>query len=328
MATSIFPIQAPKAVVMIRPSHFSPNPQTAADNAFQVMDGDASAEQVAKAAYDEVTNMVAGLRAQGVTVHLFEDDTNEQPDSVFPNNWFSTHLDGRIAIYPMYSQNRRLERRSDVIDLLKAQYQVDVVVDYSSFEYRDAFLEGTGAMVLDHIEKVAYAARSRRMSDAAFVRFCADYGYEPVAFEAEDQHGQPIYHTNVMMSVATEFAVIGLSTIRDDYIRNSIVTRLEKSGREIVDLSVDQINNFAANCLELTGRSGRVLAISQRGLDALTPDQIAIIEKSAAICPFDVQTIERAGGSVRCMLAGIHLPASADCPDKDAHELGRIQASQ
>jgi len=302
-------VQAPKSVVMIRPHHFHPNPATAEDNVFQASDAGRSASAIAAAAHAEVTRAAERLEAAGVTVHLFEDEGRTTPDSVFPNNWFSTHSGGHVAIYPMYSPSRRKERRVDVIEMLKRRYRVQDVIDYSGLEEDNVFLEGTGAMVLDHIERVAYAARSNRTSEVALERFCTHFNFEPVVFDAVDASGRPIYHTNVLMCIGTEFCLIGLNTIRDAARRAEIAERLADGGRAIIDLTHEQITEFAGNAIELHGRNGRVVALSARALKALRPDQVAVLEGLATVLPLDVPTIELAGGSVRCMLAGIHLAA-------------------
>ena len=299
--------QAPRAVVMIRPHHFTPNPATAADNAFQSVDEKRAADAIAKAAYDEVTLAAASLEKAGVKVHLFEDETKKTPDSVFPNNWFSTHAGGYVAIYPMYSESRRAERRSDIIEMLKKNYRVYNIIDYSSLEYDNIFLEGTGSMVLDHIERVAYGATSKRTDPILLERFCTHFGYEPLSFDAADANGQPIYHTNVLMCMGTEYVIIGLDTIVDPTRRAEIKKRFEDANRTIIDLSHEQINEFAGNALELSGTEGPVLALSSRSLKALDSAQIKALEKSVSLLPLDIPTIELAGGSVRCMLAGIHL---------------------
>ncbi|MFM0554160.1 arginine deiminase-related protein [Paraburkholderia sediminicola] len=308
---SLLSIQAPSAVVVIRPHCFYPNPETASDNAFQRtggLTGRQEAESLAAAAYDEVTAAAAALETAGVRVHLFEDDGSRgTPDSVFPNNWFSTHPGGHVALYPMHCVNRRRERRTDVIEMFKAQYRVQDVIDYSGLEYDDVFLEGTGAMVLDHIARIAYTARSRRADPVALERFCTNFNFEPVCFDAVDSTGRAVYHTNVMMSVATEFALIGLDLIADERRRAEVRARLMESGRVVIDLDASQIGNFAANALELSGSDGRVLALSERAASCLTARQKALIERSARLLPLRVPTVEMAGGSVRCMLGGIHL---------------------
>ncbi len=301
-------VQAPAAVVMVRPLQFSPNPQTAADNAFQQSATHLPFTAVAAAASDEVTVAAAMLEAEGVRVHLFDDDgSTNTPDSVFPNNWFSTHAGGHVAIYPMYSPNRRRERRVDIIEMLKREYRVQDVIDYSGLEYDELFLEGTGAMVLDHVARVAYVCRSNRANAVALERFATHFNFEPMVFDAIDESGRAVYHTNVLMCIATEFAMAGFEMIPDHRRRSQIEQRLIESGRELISLSADQVGNFAGNALELSSRNGRLLAMSSRALACLTSNQIGVIERSARIVPLEVPTIELAGGSVRCMLAGVHL---------------------
>lgn len=293
---------------MVRPHAFSPNPETAADNTFQRVASAGAASAIAAAAYREVSAAAQTLERHGVQVHLFEDrGEHNTPDSVFPNNWFSTHAGGHIALYPMYSPNRRRERRHDVIEMLKTDYRVQDIIDYSGLEADDLFLEGTGAMVLDHVERIAYASRSNRANAVALERFATHFNYEPMVFDALDASGTPIYHTNVLMCVATEFALVGLDLVQNPARRGEVLARLSESGREVVPLSSGQIAEFAGNAIELTGGEGRLLAMSARALSSLTAEQVEIIERSARIVPLSVPTIEMAGGSVRCMLAGIHL---------------------
>ncbi len=302
-------VQAPKAVVMIRPWRFCSNPETADDNAFQKTDAP-DIDNIADSARAEFDNVVQTLTEHGVTVHAFDDfGENETPDSVFPNNWFSTHWGGHVAIYPMYSKNRRRERRSDVIEMLKSKYRVQDVVDYSGLEWDDCFLEGTGAMVLDNINRIAYTAKSNRSNEIILERFCTQFNYEPMAFDTADESGKAIYHTNVMMCIGTEFAIICLDMIANEQRRQQVKERLEESGREVIELSFEQVNNFAGNALELTGNNGRIVAMSQCAYDALTPTQIEQIEKYSQIVAMNIPTIELAGGSIRCMLAGVHLSA-------------------
>ena len=213
---SVRSIQAPSAVVMVRPHRFTPNPETAADNTFQSCDVQQTAQAVALAAHREVTRAAERLEAEGVRVHLFEDSgERDTPDSVFPNNWFSTHPGGHVALYPMYCANRRRERRSEVIEMLKAEYRVQDVIDYSGLEQDGLFLEGTGAMVFDHLARVAYTARSNRADPVALERFSTHFNFEPMVFDTADATGRPIYHTNVLMCVATSFAMVGLELIPD-----------------------------------------------------------------------------------------------------------------
>lgn len=300
-------LQAPAAVAMVRPHHFHPNPETAADNAFQ---RPATAASVAAQAHAEVTEAAARLEAAGVRVHLFDSHDPATPDAVFPNNWFSTHAGGHVALYPMYAANRRRERRSDIIEMLKAQYRVQDVIDYSGLEHDGMALEGTGAMVLDHIGRIAYTAQSHRADPVALERFCTHFNFEPMAFATADAQGRPCYHTNVMLCVGTDFALGGFDLIADPQRRAAVRARLHESGRDVIELDARQISEFAGNALELTGHGGRrLLALSERAAASLTAAQKAVIERSATLLPLRVPTIELAGGSVRCMLAGIHLAA-------------------
>ncbi|MFX0539082.1 citrulline utilization hydrolase CtlX [Ornithinimicrobium sp. Y1847] len=305
--------QAPNAVILIRALRFTPNPATAADNAFQSdapegQSGDATSAR----ALAEMDALAAALREAGVTVHVFEDEDHTRPDSVFPNNWLSTHAGGYVAVYPMYASNRRHERRSDVLELLKSRYRVQTIVDYSGLEADGIFLEGTGAMVLDHVSRVAYAARSHRMDAHVLERFCTDFSYEPMAFDAVDSDGVPAYHTNVIACVGTEIALFALEMIRDEQRREQVRERLTVNGRTLIEITEDQVREFAGNAVELHGRTpeGRkrsILAMSARARRSLTDEQVALIEESCEIVAVDIPTIELAGGSVRCMIAGIHL---------------------
>lgn len=302
---SSFP-QAPKAVVMIRPHHFCPNEETKIDNSFQTSKL-FDKQQVKKQAYEQVTEVGKILESEGVKVHIFEDDGVETPDSVFPNNWFSTHTGGQIAIYPMYAKNRRKERRTDIIELLKEQYRVQDVIDYSGLIYDNIYLEGTGAMVLDHIERVAYAVKSKRTDSHVLERFCSHFNFEPMVFNAQNKAELPIYHTNVLMCIGSDYVMAGFEMIPDKKRRAEIIQRFKNAGKHVIHLSEQQINAFCGNALELQGSSGRILALSTKAHSALTQAQITMLEESVKLVPLDVSAIELAGGSVRCMLAGIHL---------------------
>jgi hypothetical protein len=304
-----YAVQAPRAVVMMRPHHFTVNTETAADNSFQQVATDLGADEVRARAHAEVTVVAETLRSHGVRVHLFEDEGTSTPDSVFPNNWFTTHPGGHVAIHSMFAPSRRLERRGDVIELLKQEYRVQDVIDYSGLEYDTLFLEGTGALVFDHHERVAYVARSNRAHPVLLERFCTHFNYEPVVFDTAGPDGQPIYHTNVIMTIGTEFALVGFDLMTDADRATEIRTRLEETGRSIIALTASQIESFAGNTIELSGTSGRILALSETANDSLTSAQRAKIEESATLVPLGVPTIELAGGSVRCMIAGIHLSA-------------------
>ncbi len=315
-------VVAPHAVILIRARHFHPNPATSIDNAFQ-SDAPASetAEETAAKALAEMDAVADALREVGVTVHVFEDEDHTRPDSVFPNNWLSTHAGGSVAVYPMYASNRRHERRADVLEMLKARYRVQAIVDYSGLEPDGIFLEGTGAMVLDPVSRVAYTARSHRADTHVLERFCTDFAYEPMVFDAVDADGVPVYHTNVIATIGTEVALFALEMLPDARRRREVRERLALTGRRIVELTEAQVREFAGNAVELAGRwpDGRrrtIMAMSARARASLTEEQVAVIEDSCEIVAIDIPTIELAGGSVRCMIAGIHLdPRAAQGPE-------------
>jgi len=300
--------QAPNAVVMIRPHAFQSNPETIGDNSFQNTDDTTNSHTLASAALSEFDDATGKLQLAGVSVHIFDDDGHKDtPDSVFPNNWFSTHAGGHVAIYPMFTNNRRRERRWDIIEKLKQEYRVQDVIDYSGLENDDLFLEGTGAMVLDHIGRIAYVAQSNRADPVILERFCTHFNYEPMLFDAVDHKNRKIYHTNVMMALGTELAIICLDMISDDKRRQDVRSRLEESGRTVLEISPLQVSNFAGNSIELTGSNGGILALSERAWRILSIDQRTTVERFLHPLPLSVPTIELAGGSVRCMIAGIHL---------------------
>src|SRR5512132_4143348 len=267
-------VQSTNSLLMIRPGRFYPNPETAADNAFQ-RDVNCGSDALTLLARKEFDAAVKTLRAAGVKVHVFEDTPEpEKPDAVFPNNWISTHHDGRIALFPMYSALRRRERRQDIVEELRTHYQVTEVIDYSPFEDDGCCLEGTGSLVFDHLNKIAYVSLSNRSNPKVIQRFADDFSYEPVIFTSIGSNGRPIYHTNVMMCIGTGFAMVGLEMIRNKAERQEVRTRLEKTGKKIVELSADQIANFAANGIELQNARGeKLLVLSSRAARALTDDQ-------------------------------------------------------
>ena len=300
--------QSTNSVLMIRPCRFYPNPETAADNAFQAR-LDCAVDALSALAQNEFDAAVHKLRAAGVTVHVFEDMAEpEKPDAVFPNNWISTHHDGRIALFPMYSALRRRERRQDIVGELRKEYCVNEVIDYSAFEEQGYCLEGTGSLVLDQVNRLAYVSLSNRSSPKVIQRFANDFAYKPVIFTSIGSDGQPIYHTNVMMCIGTAFAMVGLDTIRNKAERHEVRAHLEKGGKEIVELSAEQVANFAGNAIELHDADGeKLLVLSDRALRALTDEQRARLSRHARLFPLELPTIELGGGSARCMIVTIHL---------------------
>src|SRR5215831_14514039 len=301
--------QSTNSVLMIRPSRFYPNPETAADNAFQ-RDADRDSAALTLMAKKEFDDAVQTLCAAGVNVHVFENTAEpEKPDAVCPNYWISTHHDGGIALFPMYSALRRRERRQDIIEELRKHYRVTAVIDYSRFEDQGCCLEGTGSLVFDHLNKIVYVSLSNRSNPKMIQRFAEDFSYEPVAFTSISSNGQPIYHTNVMMCIGTAFAMVGLEMIRNKAERQQVRTRLEKTGKEIVELSTDQVANFAGNAIELHSKDGeKLLMLSTRADGAFTEDQRKRLSRHARVVPLQLPTIELGGGSARCMIATIHLP--------------------
>lgn len=298
---------------MIRPVRFAGNEQTAASNRFQQLDavpnGD-SAQALAAAEFDALVNV---LRGTGVQVHVF-DDTPEPhtPDSIFPNNWVSFHADGTVVLYPMLAQNRRLERRLDLVSSLNAQhgFHVTRTVDLTHREAEGKFLEGTGSLVLDRIQHIAYACLSPRTDMDVLGEFAQRLDYEIVAFEASDAGGAAIYHTNVLMCVGTRFAAICAECI-EPARRSAIVRMLQSGGRSVIELSFAQMHSFAGNMLELRTQTGAtVVALSGTAHAALSIEQKQQLQQAAGtLVSSPIPTIERlGGGSVRCMLAEVHLP--------------------
>ena len=300
---------------MIRPVRFHSNPLTAASNRFQGRTAASPAEQQAEA-LREFDGLVQALTAAGVRVVQFEDTPEPHtPDSVFPNNWVSFHADGTVVLYPMEAENRRTERRRDIVDALAAEHGFDVrrIVDLSEHEARGHYLEGTGSLVLDRSHRVAYACLSSRTHLDVLGDWSQRLGYDVVAFDAVDRNGVPIYHTNVLMSVGEKIAVICAEAIPRKDQRDAVLARLGQTGHEIVSLSFGQMEAFAGNLLELRSERGeRVLAMSEQARRSLTPGQLALIERYDRIVSAPIDNIESsAGGSVRCMLAEIHLPGAS-----------------
>src|SRR6266550_3218780 len=309
MTRSAAHAQSTNSVLMIRPGRFYPNPETAADNAFQ-RNADRGSNALTIMARKEFDAAVQTLREAGINVHVFEDTAEpEKPDAVFPNNWISTHHDGRIALFPMYSVLRRRERRRDILEALRKHYQVTEVIDYSPFEDQGCCLEGTGSLVLDHVNRVAYVSLSNRSNPKVIQRFADDFGYEAVTFTSVGLDNQPIYHTNVMMCVGSEFAMVGLAMIPNKLERQQVRARLEASGKEIVELAPEQVANFAGNAIELHDSTGaKLLVLSTRAFRTLDQEQRTTLTRHARLVSLELPTIELGGGSARCMIATIHLP--------------------
>ena len=290
---------------MIRPAHFGYNVETSANNTFQQKDGDLTADEVARQAKEEFDAMVEILRMRGVHVDVFEDtDSPEKPDAVFPNNWFSTHQDGVVITYPMFSPLRRQERRQDLLDALDEKYHVARRYAFETFEDKDLFLEGTGSLILDRTNKVVYACLSDRTDIRMLDKWCVLRGFRSVSFVAVDA-GVRIYHTNVVMMLGDSYSVICLDCISDTAQREEVKSSLQSSGRELIEISTEQMNEFAGNMLQLDTVTGDPICVmSSRAYESLVPAQIAKIEKYNQIVHIPLNVIEKyGGGSVRCMIA-------------------------
>lgn len=309
--------QSTNTILMIRPVGFRMNEQTAINNYFQA-DIDIMNTEINAKAQKEFDAFVTKLREVGVNVIVEEDDKlMDTPDSIFPNNWVSFHSNGNVAIYPMFAENRRKERRDEVfIRLEKEGFVIKNIVDYTSAEEENIFLEATGSLVLDRINRKAYCALSARADEELLIEFCEDFEYTPVIFTAYQtviDKRLPIYHTNVMMCIARDFVVVCLSTIDDKKERKNVVDHLRQDSKEIIEISEEQMHHFAGNMLEVVGEAGRrILVMSEAAYKSLNEKQISRIKSYCQIIYSDINTIETCGGgSVRCMMAEVFLPKSS-----------------
>ncbi|GAA3987030.1 citrulline utilization hydrolase CtlX [Mucilaginibacter dorajii] len=303
--------QSTSNILMIRPVSFGFNEQTAASNAFQNRDADQQAVQdKALAEFDRFVNT---LRTASVNVTVV-DDTPEPhtPDSIFPNNWVSFHDDGTVYLYPMQAENRRLERREDIITDLEDKFKIGHIIDLSRFEADHRFLEGTGSMVLDRENKIAYACLSPRTDKEVLELFCEQTGYQAVSFDAADEHGKAIYHTNVLMCIGSGFAVICVDSIPNPHERIVVLESLKSTQKEVIEISFAQMNQFAGNMLEVKSEAGETLIVmSKNAFNALSSGQKTVLEKYGKLVYADINTIEtNGGGSARCMMAEVHLPVN------------------
>lgn len=299
--------QAPSSLLMVRPSSFGFNPQTANTNAFQRKE-ELSDLNISSKALEEFDRMVDILKAHDVDIIVVDDSKDPvKPDAVFPNNWVSFHADGKVILYPMLAENRRLERTIPVIDHVKDKFQVNEVIDLSNYEKNSQFLEGTGSVVFDYHNRVAYASRSARTHEVVLLDLCKRLGFKPILFDAVDEMNQPIYHTNVLMCVATNFAVVCLDAIRSDEDQEILLHQLMETNHKVVSISYEQMRFFAGNMIEVLTKSGEpVVLISEKAFISLLPGQLDAISKYAEPIPLPISTIEQyGGGSVRCMVAGI-----------------------
>ncbi|MBB1138562.1 citrulline utilization hydrolase CtlX [Myroides sp. WP-1] len=302
-------------ILMIRPVAFRMNEQTAVNNYYQKVLDNLTPATVNAKAQQEFDAFVEKLRAVGVHVTVVDDTVDpDTPDSIFPNNWISFHESGEVVLYPMFAENRRLERREDILDILEEQgFVINDIWDYTSAEEDDLFLEGTGNLLLDRTNEIAYCALSPRADEGLVIEFCEDFEMNPVIFEAfqtVDGERKNIYHTNVMMCLGDTFAVICADTIDDKQERKIVLNSLKESGKEIVLITEDQVNNFAGNMLQVVGAEDtKYLVMSTQAFNSLTDGQIKTLEKHATILHSSLDTIEACGGgSARCMMAEVFLP--------------------
>ncbi len=305
--------QCASCVLMVRPVSFHANPLTRDSNAFMKDDLDLSEAQQQAAAVREFDGLAKTLRDAGIDVLIFEDTrAPATPDSVFPNNWVSFHADGTVVLYPMMAENRRTERRMDIVEALSADFKFKVsrVIDLSPHESDAQFLESTGSLVLDRPNRIAYACISPRTSLDALGDFAQQLDYDVISFDAVDRDGQPIYHTNVMMAHGDGFAVICDESIKDESQRAAVLGKLQQCGHEVISINFTQMEQFAGNMLELADQQGgKVLAMSQRAMDSLATNQRERLAGHAKLVSSPINVIEdSAGGSVRCMLAEVFLP--------------------
>jgi len=307
--------QTTNTVLMVRPVNFRMNEQTAVNNYYQATINGALPETVNVKAQKEFDAYVEKLTGIGVHVVVVDDKKEtDTPDSIFPNNWVSFHENGDIGLYPMFAENRRLERREDILETLESEgFQIHNIIDYTSAEQEHVFLEGTGSIILDRVNRKAYCALSPRADEDLFIEFCEDFEYTPVIFKSYqtiDGARKAIYHTNVMMCVGETFAVICLSSIDDKKERKNVIKHLKDDGKTIIEITEQQVNKFAGNMLQIIGANEvRYLIMSQSAYSSLTNVQIKILKKHTKMLYSSLDTIETCGGgSARCMIAEVFLP--------------------
>lgn len=307
--------QITNTILMIRPVSFRMNEQTAVNNYYQKVLESVTPETVQFKALQEFDDFVEKLKAVGVNVIVVNDTKDtDTPDSIFPNNWISFHENGDVALYPMFAENRRLERREDILETLEELgYQINNVVDYTSAEDEKIYLEGTGSLLLDRVNGKAYCALSPRADEDLLIEFCEDFEFTPVSFVANQTLNEkrvPIYHTNVIMCLGEKFSVICLDSIDDKKERKDVIKHLKEDRKEIISITEEQVNSFAGNMLQVLGKNEeRYIVMSNSAYESLTKQQINQIQKHGKILYSSLDTIEACGGgSARCMMAEVFLP--------------------
>ena len=303
--------QSTSNIFLVRPAKFSYNVQTAVSNAFQ-NEIDLSTSKLRDEVLSEFDAFAKRLEDRGVNVMIVQDTPEPaKPDAVFPNNWGSFHADGTVILYPVLATNRRLEKRPEILEQIKADFAISKVIDLSEYENEGKYLEGTGSVVFDHIHKIAYAGLSLRTHKDVLQALCGIIGYQPVVFTATDLNRQEIYHTNVMMCVSEQFAVVCLQSINSVEEREKVIHSLEQTGHEIIDVTLDQVIHFAGNMLSVFTKDGaELLVMSKSAYDVLSDEQREAIQCYCEPFPMDIKTIETVGGgSARCMIAELFLPS-------------------
>jgi len=294
-------------ILMVYPKNFRSNELTLGDNTFQKNSPNLSHNEIRNKAIQEFELLHNKIESQGVKVTIFKDNRDvDTPDAVFPNNWISFHKDNKAITYPMFAENRRLERTDLAIECLK-DHGKDIFVDYdySDFENNNMFLEGTGSLVLDRLNKIVYCSLSQRSNEELVNKFCGDMGYNPVIFKSYHQN-KPIYHTNVVLSICNKFSIICLESIIDKKERFHVIDSLKSCGLEIIDININQMSSFGANCIQLNGNNGPVLVMSSKAYNSFNSNQLDIIQKNSQIIHCSLENIENnSGGSARCMIAEV-----------------------
>ncbi len=297
-------------VMMVRPANFGYNEETAKNNAFQHKAKKEDNERIKLQAIEEFMSLVAKLREHGITVEVIQDSNDViKPDAIFPNNWVSFHEGGVVITYPMHAVKRRTERKLSIIEEIGERYEIASYIKYEDLEAKSIFLEGTGSMILDRYHKIAYACASERTDEVTFRDFCKKMEFTPVWFRAVDQHDTPIYHTNVMMCVGVSFVVICMESIKDEVEKNELLSSFQKTNKEVIVISLDQVSQFAGNMIQLRNHEGTsFLIMSSQAYESLEENQIQQIEKYTTIIHNPLPTIETyGGGSARCMIAELFL---------------------
>jgi hypothetical protein len=302
--------QAPSAVLMVRPKSFGFNAQTADTNTFQSnVIGDY--ESIRETALTEFDRMVDLLRSNDIEVLVVEDTAQpEKPDAIFPNNWISFHHDGTVVLYPMLAENRRMERTNPIMDVIKKNYSFSNIIDLTAYETQNKFLEGTGSVVFDYVNKIAYASRSPRTDEQVLDEMNRKLGFTSIIFDAVDEQGRAIYHTNVLMCIGTDFVIICLDAIPLEDDQEKLLESFSNTGHKVIAISFEQMKLFAGNMMEVKSKSGEsFVLLSLKAFHSLLPGQLDAVSRFVEPLPVNIPTIELyGGGSVRCMVAGIFNP--------------------